>query len=217
MGIDLIKNLRINEKTKKISFYLADGNMEPIKYYLINDKNSAESFEDILQETVYSIAVSGQYLVPGMSKSSIKINYAKIIAEREMEKWLLENRSEKLNEEHKKYWKENIKKEIYYDFHDALDSCGRKIDPELKIKAKQFFTETVVPLFCREYNREIEEEAYCVNRENGNYLYSVTMDRNYPAFVSSWKEAYWAVPHDYKTALVLAEKMKKYFYFKEKN
>ena len=217
MGIDLIKNLRINEKTKKISFYLADGNMEPIKYYLINDKNSAESFEDILQETVYSIAVSGQYLVPGMSKSSIKINYAKIIAEREMEKWLLENRSEKLNEEHKKYWKENIKKEIYYDFHDALDSCGRKIDPELKIKAKQFFTETVVPLFCREYNREIEEEAYCVNRENGNYLYSVTMDRNYPAFVSSWKEAYWAVPHDYKTALVLAEKMKKYFYFKQKN
>lgn len=40
MGVDLIKNLRINEKTKKISYYLADGNMEPIEYYLINDKNS---------------------------------------------------------------------------------------------------------------------------------------------------------------------------------
>lgn len=217
MGVDLIKNLRINEKTKKISFYLADGNMEPVKYYLINDKNEEETFEEILEETVYSIAVSGQYLAPGMSKSSIKINYAKIIAEREMEKWLLENVSEKMNEEHKKYWKEGIQKEIYYDFHDALDSCGRKIDPELKIKAKQFFTETVVPLFCREYNREIEEDAYCINRENGNYLYSVTMDRNYPAFVSKWKEAFWAVPHDYKTATVLAEKMKNNFYFKEKN
>ena len=66
MGVDLIKNLRINEKTKKISFYLADGNMEPIKYYLINDKNSTESFEDILKETVYAIAVSGQYMAPGM-------------------------------------------------------------------------------------------------------------------------------------------------------
>ena len=43
------------------------------------------------------------------------------------------------------------------------------------------------------------------------------MDRNYPAFVSKWKEAYWAVPHDYKTAVVLAEKMKSNFYFKEKN
>lgn len=211
MGVDLIKNLRINEKTEKISFYLADGNMEPIKYYLINDKNEEETFEEILEETVYAIAVSGQYMAPGMSKSSIKINYAKIIAEKEMEKWLLENISEKMNEEHKKYWKESIQKEIYYDFHDALDSCGRKIDPELKIKAKQFFTETIVPLFCKEYNREIEEEAYCIN------LYSVTMDRNYPAFVSRWKEAYWAVPHDYKTATVLAEKMKKYFYFKEKN
>lgn len=217
MGVDLIKNLRINEKTEKISFYLADGNMEPIKYYLINDKNEEETFEEILEETVYAIAVSGQYMAPGMSKSSIKINYAKIIAEKEMEKWLLENISEKMNEEHKKYWKESIQKEIYYDFHDALDSCGRKIDPELKIKAKQFFTETIVPLFCKEYNREIEEEAYCINRENGKYLYSVTMDRNYPAFVSRWKEAYWAVPHDYKTATVLAEKMKKYFYFKEKN
>lgn len=217
MGVDLIKNLRINEKTEKISFYLADGNMEPIKHYLINDKNEEETFEEILEETVYAIAVSGQYMAPGMSKSSIKINYAKIIAEKEMEKWLLENISEKMNEEHKKYWKESIQKEIYYDFHDALDSCGRKIDPELKIKAKQFFTETIVPLFCKEYNREIEEEAYCINRENGKYLYSVTMDRNYPAFVSRWKEAYWAVPHDYKTATVLAEKMKKYFYFKEKN
>lgn len=217
MGVDLIKNLRINEKTEKISFYLADGNMEPIKYYLINDKNEEETFEEILEETVYAIAVSGQYMAPGMSKSSIKINYAKIIAEKEMEKWLLENISEKMNEEHKKYWKESIQKEIYYDFHDALDNCGRKIDPELKIKAKQFFTETIVPLFCKEYNREIEEEAYCINRENGKYLYSVTMDRNYPAFVSRWKEAYWAVPHDYKTATVLAEKMKKYFYFKEKN
>ena len=197
MAVDLIKNLRINEKTRKISFYLADGNMEPVKYYLINDKNEEETFEEILEETVYSIAVSGQYLAPGMSKSSIKINYAKIIAEREMEKWLLENISEKMNEEHKKYWQENIKKEIYYDFHDALDSCGRKIDLELKIKAKQFFTGTVVPLFCKEYNREIEKEAHCINRENGNYLYSVTMDRNYPAFVSKWKEAYWAVPHDY--------------------
>lgn len=117
----------------------------------------------------------------------------------------------------KKYWLENIKKEIYYDFHDALSSCNRKIDPELKIKAKQFFTETIVPLFCREYNREIKEEAYCINRGNGKYLYSVTMDRNYPAFVSKWKEAYWAVPHDYKTATVLAEKMKSNFYFKEKN
>lgn len=217
MAVDLIKNLRINEKTKKISFYLADGNMEPVKYYLINDKNEEETFEEILEETVYAIAVSGQYMAPGMSKSSIKINYAKIIAEREMEKRLLENISEKMNEEHKKYWKESIQKEIYYDFHDALDCCGRKIDPELKIKAKQFFTETVVPLFCREYNRGIEEDAYCINRENGSYLYSVTMDKNYPAFVSKWKEAFWAVPHDYKTAVVLAEKMKKYFYFKEKN
>lgn len=217
MGVDLIKNLRINEKTEKISFYLADGNMEPIKYCLINDKNLEETFEEILEGIVYSIAVSGQYMAPGMSKSSIKINYAKIIAEKEMEKWLLENISEKMNEEHKKYWKESIQKEIYYDFHDALDSCGRKIDPELKIKAKQFFTETVVPLFCREYNREIEKDAYCINRENGSYLYSVTMDKNYPAFVSKWKEAFWAVPHDYKTAVVLAEKMKKYFYFKEKN
>ena len=101
MGVDLIKNLRINEKTKKISFYLADGNMEPIKYYLINDKNSEETFEEILEETVYSIAVSGQYMAPGMSKSSIKINYAKIIVKREMEKWLLENISEKMNEEQK--------------------------------------------------------------------------------------------------------------------
>lgn len=217
MAVDLIKNLRINEKTKKISFYLADGNMEPVKYYPVNSNETEETFKEILEETVYSIAVSGQYMASGMSKSSIKINYAKIIAEREMEKWLLENISEKMNEEHKKYWKESIQKEIYYDFHDALDSCGRKIDPELKIKAKQFFTETIVPLFCKEYNREIEEEAYCINRENGKYLYSVTMDRNYPAFVSRWKEAYWAVPHDYKTATVLAEKMKKYFYFKEKN
>ena len=217
MAVDLIKNLRINEKTKKISFYLADGNMEPIKYCLINDKNSEETFEEILEGIVYSIAVSGQYMAPGMSKSSIRINYAKIIVKREMGKWLLENISEKMNEEHKKYWLENIKKEIYYDFHDALSSCNRKIEPELKMKAKQFFTETIVPLFCKEYNREIKEEAYCINRENGKYLYSVTMDRNYPAFVSTWKEAYWAVPHDYKTATVLAEKMKSNFYFKEKN
>ena len=116
----------------------------------------------------------------------------------------------------KKYWLENIKKEIYYDFYDALSSCNRKIDPELKIKAEQFFTETVVPLFCKEYNKEIEEDAYCINRENGNYLYSVTMDRNHPAFVSRWKEAYCPVLHDYKTAVVLAEKMKSNFYFKEK-
>lgn len=217
MAVDLIKNLRINEKTKKISFYLADGNMEPVKYYPVNSNETEETFEEILEETVYAIAVSGQYMAPGMSKSSVKINYAKIIVKREMEKWLLENISEKMNEEHKKYWQENIKKEIYYDFHDALSSCNRKIDPELKIKAKQFFTETVVPLFCKEYNREIEKDAYCINKETGNYLYSVTMDRNYPAFVSKWKEAYWAVPHDYKTATVLAEKLKKYFYFKERN
>ena len=108
MGVDLIKNLRINEKTKKISFYLADGNMEPIKYCLINDKNSEETFEEILEGIVYSIAVSGQYMAPGMSKSSIRINYAKIIVKREMEKWLLENISEKMNEEHKKYLDEKL-------------------------------------------------------------------------------------------------------------
>jgi len=60
MGVDLIKNLRINEKNKKISFYLADTNMEPIKYYLINNKNSNETFEEFLEETIYSIVVSGQ-------------------------------------------------------------------------------------------------------------------------------------------------------------
>lgn len=69
MGVDLIKNLRINEKTKKISFYLADGNMEPIEYYLINDKNSKKTFEEILEETVYSIAVSGQYMAQGCPKA----------------------------------------------------------------------------------------------------------------------------------------------------
>lgn len=216
MGVDLIKNLRINEKSKKISFYLADNNMSPIKYYLINNKNSNETFEEFLEETIYSIVVSGQYLASGMSKSSIKINYAKIIVEREIKKWLLENKSEKLNNVERKNWKDNVIKDIYYDFYDTFDNCNLKIDPELKIKAKKFFSETIVPLFCKEYNKEIEKEAYCINKETGNYLYSVTMDRLYPAFVSKWKEAWWSVPHDYKTAIVLAEKMKSKFYFKEK-
>lgn len=87
MAVDLIKNLRINEKTKKISFYLADGNMEPVKYYPVNSNETEETFEEILEETVYAIAVSGQYMAPGMSKSSVKINYAKIIAKRKIKKW----------------------------------------------------------------------------------------------------------------------------------
>ena len=120
------------------------------------------------------------------------------------------------NKEEKKNWKENVIKDIYYDFYDTFDNCNRQIDPELKIKAKKFFSEIIVPLFCKEYNKEIEKEAYCINKETGNYLYSVTMDRIYPAFVSKWKEAWWSVPHDYKTAIVLAEKMKSKFYFKEK-
>lgn len=154
MSAGLIKNLRINEKTKKISFYLADTNMSPIKYGLVNNKNSNETFEEFLEGTVYSIVVSKQFLASGMSKSARKINYAKIIAEREIKKWLLENKSEKLNKEKKKNWEENVIKDIYYDFYDTFDKWNLKIDPELKVKAKKFFAETVVPLFCKEYNKD---------------------------------------------------------------
>ena len=154
MSAGLIKNLRINEKSKRISFYLADTNMSPIKYGLVNNKNSNETFEEFLEEIVYSIVVSKQFLASGMSKSARKINYAKVIAEREIKKWILENKSEKLNEKKKKSREENVIEDIYYDFYDTFDKWNLKIDPELKIKAKKFFSETIVPLFCKKYNED---------------------------------------------------------------
>ena len=74
MGIDLIKNLRYNSKRGRIKFEIADGNMEPLRYYPESSEKN-KNFKKMEVELPYYI-IFGTYKPAGISKNSINIRYA---------------------------------------------------------------------------------------------------------------------------------------------
>lgn len=74
MGMDLIKNLRYNNKKRTIKFEIADGNMELLRYYPESSEKN-ENFKEMEAEVPYYI-IFGTYKPAGISKNSINIRYA---------------------------------------------------------------------------------------------------------------------------------------------
>ena len=77
MGIDFIRNTRLNMKNKTLKFEIADGNIRPLTYYPVKIDDSEGDFQEDLEAFVRNI-FSGQYHVSGNSDSAVNVKYAKI-------------------------------------------------------------------------------------------------------------------------------------------
>ena len=130
MGIDLIKNLRYNSKSERIKFEIADGNMEPLRYYPITSKSN-ENFKEMNAEIPCYI-IFGMYKPAGMSVNSVNIRYATYKSWELIENFIDEN------------LKENSGDKVY-DFCKLLKS--EKETGETEDKAMNFFENKVAPSF----------------------------------------------------------------------
>ena len=131
MGIDLIKNLRYNDKKRTVKFEIADGNMELPRYYPVSSENN-ENFKEMKTEVPYYI-IFGIYKPAGISKNSINIRYAAY------KSWeLIEN-----------FIDENLKKNSgnkVYDFYKLLKRNSKETR-KTEEKAMEFFEDVIVPSF----------------------------------------------------------------------
>lgn len=182
MGIDLIKNLRYNNKKRTIKFEIADGNMEPARYYPITSK-SDEKFEEMKAEIPYYI-IFGMYKPKGMSKNSVNIRYATYRSWELIEKFIDEN------------LKENSGDRIY-DFYKLLD---RNVEAgETEEKAMDFFENIIAPSFWDFFCEKDVESRYAVKHEN---KYIAKLNLNYYDYPETYKYSWMPQYIGYKKCYV---------------
>ena len=167
MGIDLIKNLRYNSKRESIKFEIADGNMEPIRYYPASSENN-ENFEEIKTEVPYYI-IFGAYKPAGISKNAINIRYATYKSWELIENFIDEN------------LKENSGDKVY-DFYKLLDRNGKT--GETEEKAMEFFEDLVAPSFWNFFCEKDVEGKHTVKCGN---KYIAKLNLNYYDYPETYK------------------------------
>lgn len=136
MGIDLIRNTKLDMKKKILKFEIADGNIRPLTYYPVRIDDSEGKFEESVGSFVHNV-YSGQYHVSGNSDSAINVKYAKIKTDNLLSDYF---------EEGKYYDPENF----VFSFYNLTDE-----------KSKKFFKEKAVPLFI-ECMTEKDRDGYAV-------------------------------------------------------
>lgn len=167
MGIDLIKNLRYNSKKERIKFEIADGNMEPLRYYLASSENN-ENFEEMEAKVPYYI-IFGAYKPAGMSKNSISIRYATYKSWELIENFIDEN------------LKENSGDKVY-DFYKLLKKD--KETGEMEDKAMNFFEDVVAPSFWNFFCEKDVEGKHTVKCGN---KYIAKLNLNYYDYPETYK------------------------------
>ena len=148
MGIDLIKNLRYNSKRGRIKFEIADGNMEPLRYYPESSEKN-KNFKKMEVELPYYI-IFGTYKPAGISKNSINIRYATYKC------WeLIEN-----------FIDENLKKnsgDKIYDFYKLLKRKSKETR-KTEEKAMEFFEDVIVPSFWNFFREKDVELGFLLRK-----------------------------------------------------
>lgn len=174
MGIDLIRNTKLDMKKKILKFEIADGNIRPLTYYPVKIDDGEGKFQEEIENFVRNI-FSGQYHVSGNSDSAVNVRYAKIKVDN-----LLSDYFEKGN---------------YYDPENFIDSFYNLTDE----KSKEFFKEKAVPLFI-ECMTEKDRDGYAVTDGYG-FIKKVTIAAR-GGFLSSWWRSSEPVNLSYKRAYV---------------
>lgn len=174
MGIDFIRNTRLDMEKKTLKFEIADGNIRPLTYFPVRIDDSEGKFVESVGSFVHNI-YSGQYHVSGNSDRAINVKYAKIKTDN-----LLSDYFEKGN---------------YYDPENFIDSFYNLTDE----KSKKFFKEKAVPLFI-ECMTEKDREGYAVTDGYG-FIKKVTIAAR-GGFLSSWWRGSEPVSLSYKRAYV---------------
>ncbi len=162
MGIDFIRNTRLDMKKKTLKFEIADGNIRPITYYPVKIDDSEGKFREELENFVHNI-FSKQYHVSGNSDRAIAVKYAGIKTDN-----LLSDYFEKGN---------------YYDPENFITSFYDLKDE----KSKEFFKEKAVPLFI-ECMTEKDREGYAVTDGYG-YVSKVTTANRGGFLTSHWRHS----------------------------
>ena len=174
MGIDFIRNTRLDMKKKTLKFEIADGNIRPLTYYPVKIDDSEGKFQEEVENFVHNV-YSGQYHVSGNSDSAVNVRYAKIKVDN-----LLSDYFEKGN---------------YYDPENFIDSFYDLKDE----KSKEFFKEKAVPLFI-ECMTEKCGDGYAVTDGYG-FVRKVTTDARCGFLVRWWRDTE-PVNLSYKRAFV---------------
>lgn len=174
MGIDFIRNTRLDMNKRTLKFEIADGNIRPLTYYPVKIDDGEGKFQEEIENFVYNI-YSGQYHVSGNSDRAINVKYAKIKTDN-----LLSDYFEKGN-----YYDP---KNFVFSFYDLTDE-----------KSKNFFKEKAVPLFI-ECMTEKDREGYAVTDGYG-FIKKVTIAAR-GGFLSSWWRGSEPVSLSYKRAYV---------------
>lgn len=174
MGIDLIRNTKLDMKKKILKFEIADGNIRPLTYYPVKIDDNEGKFQEEIENFVRNI-FSGQYHVSGNSDSAVNVKYAKIKTDN-----LLSDYFEKGNY----YDPENF----IFSFYDLTDE-----------KSKNFFKEKAVPLFI-ECMTEKDRSGYAVTDGYG-FVKKVTTAARGGFLVRWWRDTK-PVSLSYKRAYV---------------
>ena len=174
MGIDFIRNTRLDMKKKTLKFEIADGNIRPLTYYPVKIDDSEGKFQEELENFVHNI-YSKQYHASGNSDRAIAVKYAGIKTDN-----LLSDYFEKGN---------------YYDPENFITSFYDLKDE----KSKEFFKEKAVPLFI-ECMTEKDRDGYAVTDGYG-FIKKVTIAAR-GGFLSSWWRGSEPVNLSYKRAYV---------------
>ena len=183
MGIDLIRNTKLDMKKKTLKFEIADGNIRPLTYYPVRIDDSEGKFQEKIESFVRNV-FSGQFHVSGNSDSAVNVRYAKIKTDN-----LLSDYFEKGN---------------YYDPENFIDSFYNLTDEKsiynlTDEKSKEFFREKAVPLFI-ECMTEKDRDGYAVTDGYG-FIKKVTIAAR-GGFLSSWWRSSEPVNLSYKRAFV---------------
>lgn len=167
MGIDLIKNLRYNSKRGRIKFEIADGNIEPLRYYPESSEKN-KNFKKMEVELPYYI-IFGTYKPAGISKNSINIRYATYKCWELIENFIDEN------------LKENSGDKVY-DFYKLLKR--NKETGKVEGKAMEFFEDVVAPSFWDFFCEKDVEGKHTVKYEN---KYIAKLNLNYYDYPETYK------------------------------
>lgn len=174
MGIDLIRNTKLDMEKKTLKFEIADGNIRPLTYYPVKIDDSEGKFLEEVGSFVHNV-FSGQYHVSGNSDSAVNVKYAKIKVDNLLSDYF----------ERGKYYDP---KNFVFSFYDLKDE-----------KAKNFFKEKAVPLFI-ECMTEKDRDGYAVTDGYG-FIKKVTIAAR-GGFLSSWWRDTEPVSLSYKRAYV---------------
>lgn len=160
MGIDFIRNTKLDMKNKTLKFEIADGNIRPITYYPVKIDDSEGKFQEEIESFVRNI-FSGQFHASGNSDSAVNVKYAKIKVDNLLSDYF----------ERGKYYDP---KNFVFSFYDLKDE-----------KSKKFFKEKAVPLFI-ECMTEKDRDGYAVTDGYG-FVRKVTTANRGGYLVSWWR------------------------------